>query len=313
MSEALAGRSSTTSAASLALMLATPAMFAANMVAVRWAASLSMPPIFLAWGRWFLAFLILCPAVGPLAWAYRRVLAAHWKQLALLASLGMGLAVAPQYIGSRDTSAINVSLIFAACPILVVIAEASIWGRPLGLLRVSGILAALGGIVLVLTQGNSEALMRLHFGSGDLWVLLAACGWAAYTILSKRHAFPTLPASVKLFALIGGGTIALAPFTAIESLHGHTPDLSDLRLYLMLIFLAAVPSLGAYSFYDRLVKSVGPGSASITIYLIPLFASLESWALIGEAPKIFHFAGFGLILCGVALTSLNRRTPPAQI
>ena len=313
MSEIAASRGSSTSYADISLILATPAMFAANMVAVRWAASLAMPPVFLAFGRWLLAFLILCPMVAPLAWAYRRVLLAHWKQLAVLAALGMGLSVAPQYVGARDTSAINVALIFAACPILVMLAESLLWGMRLGLMRVSGILAAVCGVLLVLTQGNPEALAHLRFGSGDLWVLLAAGGWAAYTVLCKRHPLPTLPASVRLFALVGGGALSLAPFTVMESMHGHAPDLGDARLYFLLAFLALVPSLAAYSFYDRLVKSIGPSSASVTIYLIPLFASLESWAMIGEAPKIFHVAGFGLILGGVILTGMGRRQAARQI
>lgn len=309
MSDIAASRSGSASYSDLTFILATPAMFAANMVAVRWAASLNMPPVFLAFGRWLLAFLILCPMVAPQAWNYRRALAAHWKQLAILAALGMGLSVAPQYVGARDTSAINVALIFAACPILVILAEACLWGARLGLLRISGILAAIGGVLLVLTQGNPHALTNLRFGSGDLWVLLAAAGWAAYTVLSKRHPLPGLPAGVRLLALVGGGALSIAPFALLEGMHGLTPDFGDARLYLLLAFLALVPSLAAYSFYDRLVSSIGPGNASFTIYLIPLFASLESWALLGEAPKIFHFAGFALILGGVVLCSLHRNLP----
>jgi hypothetical protein len=38
-------------AAELPLMLLTPALFAANMVAARWAESAAIPPVFLAFGR----------------------------------------------------------------------------------------------------------------------------------------------------------------------------------------------------------------------------------------------------------------------
>lgn len=52
------------SVASLPLMLVTPALFAINMITARWAESASIPPLFLAFGRWALAFLIMLPMVA---------------------------------------------------------------------------------------------------------------------------------------------------------------------------------------------------------------------------------------------------------
>src|SRR5690349_13032214 len=85
----------------LPLMLVTPALFAANLVVARWAESAALPPLFLAFGRWALAFALLLPSVGPRLWTHRHVLMAHFPRLMLLAALGMGLAVGPQYIGAR--------------------------------------------------------------------------------------------------------------------------------------------------------------------------------------------------------------------
>lgn len=56
-------------AAELPLMLLTPALFAANMVVARWAESAAIPPVFLAFGRWTLAFLFMLPSVAPSLWA----------------------------------------------------------------------------------------------------------------------------------------------------------------------------------------------------------------------------------------------------
>jgi drug/metabolite transporter (DMT)-like permease len=88
-------------------------------VVARWAQGADVPPVFLAFGRWALAFLILLPSVAPRLWALRATLLANWPRILLLAGLGMGMAVAPQYIGARHTSAANVAIIFAACPALV--------------------------------------------------------------------------------------------------------------------------------------------------------------------------------------------------
>lgn len=293
--------------AELPLMLVTPAMFAANLLVARWAESAAIPPLFLAFGRWALAFAILLPAVGPRLWALRHVLRANWPRLMLLAGLGMGLAVGPQYIGARHTSAANIAIIFAACPALVTLLETVVWKAPLSRKQAGGMLLAILGILIVLARGDVAALGGLAFGTGDLWVVLAACGWVFYTVLGRRMPLPPMPATVKLAALIGGGALVLAPFAALEAVGGARPDLLDARLYLALAFLAVVPSLGAYFCFDRLVAVAGPARASMSVYLIPLFATLAAWPLLGEAPHLYHVAGFGVILAGVALSSMRRR------
>lgn len=287
--------------AGLPLMLITPALFAANMVAARWAQGAEIPPLFLAFGRWAAAFLLILPFVAPRLRASRRVLIANWPRLLLLAALGMGVAVAPQYIGAGHTSAANVALIFAACPALVALIEMLVWRSPVGKLRGLGMLLAMLGVLEVVSRGAGMTPAALAFGKGDLWVLLAACGWALYTVLGKRSQLPHLPATVRMAALIGGGALVLAPFALVESLRGAAPDFGDGRLYWALGFLAIVPSLGAYLCYDRLVGQVGAAGASMSMYMVPLYATLAAWPLLGEAPQDFHLRGFALILGGVTL------------
>ena len=293
--------------AELPLMLVTPALFAANLVVARWAESAAIPPVFLAFGRWALAFLILLPTVGPRMWALRGVLRANWARLLLLSGLGMGVAVAPQYIGARHTSAANIAIIFAACPALVTLLETLVWKAPLARRQAGGMLLAMLGVLVVLSKGHPAALGQLEFGRGDVWVVMAACGWALYTVFNRRVPLPPLPSTVKLASLIGSGALVLAPFAALEAWSGATPNFGDGRLYVALGFLAIVPSLGAYFCFDRLVSLAGPARASMALYLIPLFATLAAWPLLGEAPRLYHLAGFGIILGGVALSSMRRR------
>jgi drug/metabolite transporter (DMT)-like permease len=289
--------------AELPLMLITPALFAANLVVARWAQGAAIPPVFLAFGRWALAFMILMPTVGPRMWALRGTLLASWPRILLLSMLGMGMAVAPQYIGARHTGAANVAIILAASPALVTLIERLVWKAPLGRGQAWGLTVAIAGVLVVLSKGDPGALGQLEFGKGDLWVVLAAIGWSLYTVFNKRVPLPPLPGTVKLAALIGGGALVLAPFAAVE---GDVPSFGDGRLYVALAFLAIVPSLGAYFCFDRLVAVAGPARASMSVYLIPLFATLAAWPLLGEAPHLYHAAGFGMILLAVALSSRRR-------
>ncbi|MCI1839324.1 DMT family transporter [Achromobacter ruhlandii] len=294
-----------------AMLLAAPALFASNMVAARWAHDAALPPVFLAFGRWLIAFLILLPLAAPALLRHRQALWRGLPTLLPLAVLGMGVAVAPQYIGAQSTSATNIALIFSCSPILVALLEAVIWRKPLSPLRAAGLALALGGVLVVLTRGDAWALARLAFGQGDLWVLLAATGWALYTVLQKRLAQPAVPDGARLAAMMLGGAIALAPFAGIEAATGATPPWSDPRLAAVLLFLAVVPSLGAYYVYGRLISRAGPATAGLSMFLVPVYAALLAWPLLGEAPQLFHAYGFVMILLGVKLASSRMRATTA--
>ncbi|MCV6796515.1 DMT family transporter [Achromobacter ruhlandii] len=294
-----------------AMLLAAPALFASNMVAARWAHDAALPPVFLAFGRWLIAFLILLPLAAPALLRHRQALWRGLPTLLPLAVLGMGVAVAPQYIGAQSTSATNIALIFSCSPILVALLEAIIWRKPLSPLRAAGLALALGGVLVVLTRGDAWALARLAFGQGDLWVLLAATGWALYTVLQKRLAQPAVPDGARLAAMMLGGAIALAPFAGIEAATGATPPWSDPRLAAVLLFLAVVPSLGAYYVYGRLISRAGPATAGLSMFLVPVYAALLAWPLLGEAPQLFHAYGFVMILLGVKLASSRMRATTA--
>ncbi|WP_315138936.1 DMT family transporter [Achromobacter marplatensis] len=298
---------------STAMLLTAPALFASNMVAARWAHDASLPPVFLAFGRWLLALLILLPLAAPALRAHRRALWRGLPALLPLAVLGMGVAVAPQYIGAQTTSATNIALIFSCSPILVALLEALIWRKPLSALRAAGLGLALGGVLVVLSRGDLQALTRLAFGQGDLWVLLAATGWAFYTVLQKRLTLPAVPDSARLATMMLGGVLALAPFAGIEAAAGATPPWTDPRLAAVLLFLAVVPSLGAYYVYGRLISQAGPATAGLSMFLVPVYAALLAWPLLGETPQLFHAYGFVMILMGVKMASSRMRAGAATV
>ena len=154
--------------AELPLMLVTPALFAANLLVARWAESAGLPPLFLAFGRWALAFAILLPAVGPRLWALRHVIMEHFPRLILLAGLGMGMAVGPQYIGARHTSAANIAIIFAACPALVMLLETLVWKAPPACLRLRGAF-----------QTRVSSSMTSAGQAAKMMAMLAALVWRA--------------------------------------------------------------------------------------------------------------------------------------
>lgn len=291
----------------LPLALLTPALFAANMLTARWAESAGIPPFLLAFGRWSLAVFLLLPWVFPRLKVWSPVIRANWVQFSALAVLGMAVAVGPQYVGARTTTAANMALIFSACPVIVGVIEVLGWKASFSRRRWWGMLISLAGIIVVLTRGDVSAWVGVRFGGGDVWVLFAAVGWALYTVLGKRFNLPPLPALVRLAVLAAGGALALAPFALLESCTGLRADFSDPRLYFALAVLAVVPSLGAYLCYERLIATAGAVGASVSMYLVPLYASLLAWPLLGEIPRWHQALGFILVLIGMLVSEWQGR------
>ena len=83
------------------LLFLSPAFFAVNMLAARYATF--VPPNALALGRWLLVALFLLPFVGPRLVRHRHALAREWPDLLMLGAIGMWVCGAWVYIGGRTT------------------------------------------------------------------------------------------------------------------------------------------------------------------------------------------------------------------
>ena len=203
-------------------------------------------PVFLAFGRWLIALLILLPIAAPALYRHRQALRRGLPSLLPPGGAGHGRGSGAAHIGAQhQRHEYRADLLVQPHPGIA--AGSADLAQPLPATRVAGLLLALGGVLTVLSRGDADVLARLAFGQGDLWVLLAATGWAFYTVLQKRLPQPAVPASAKLAVMMAAGALALAPFAAVETLTGAAPAWSDPRLAAALLFLAIVPSLGAYA------------------------------------------------------------------
>ena len=77
----------------------------------------------------------------------------------------------------------------------------------------------------------------------------------------------------------------------------------DAPLAAALIYVAVGPSLLAYRCWGIGVARVGPTVAGFFNNLTPLFAAVLSATLLGEAPQLYHAAGFVLIVGGIWVSS----------
>lgn len=295
----------------LILLFIAPALFCSNMLTARLVHDV-FPPVALAFWRWTLAFGLLLPFTAAALWRFRYAILKEWRDFVILGALGMGACGAFVYIGADTTSATNIGLIYAASPILIVILARVFYDEPLTLWQGSGVLLSLAGVVAIVCRGELQVLNRLDFAAGDLWIVGAMAAWAVYSIM-LRHRPSALPMTPRFAAIVGGGILVLLPFTVAEGLGGELPALEP-RSFLIVGFLAVIPSLGAYQVYGLIQRSLGAGPTSLLMYLIPVYNGVLAYLLLGEQLRSYHLIGAALVLPGIYLATRRpaaRRTPPS--
>ena len=290
----------------LTLIWLVPALWTVNYIVARRAPGV-IDPYLLALGRWSLAGVVLVLVARAELWQQRRHLLRTSGQYLVLGSLGMLICGAWVYQGARTTGAMNISLIYAASPVLIGLGAVRWLGESFGPRQALGVALALAGVLHVIVKGHWTALADVRFVSGDAWILAATVAWAGYALLQKKWPSP-LSATARLAAICVGGVIALLPFTLWEVLQ---PDAShwSATAWWMVVVAALVPGLGAYWIYGWAQKILGASRVAVTLYLGPLYAAVVAWGVLGEPPGWHHLAGALLILPGVFLVT-SRSVPP---
>ena len=282
------------------LLLLTPAMFSVNMLGARYATF--VPPNALALGRWFFVALMLLPFVWTRLVRHLHALGREWRDLLLLGAIGMWICGAWVYIGARSVPALNIGLIYAASPILVVALGRLLYGERLTTGRIAGIVLCLAGVAAVFAKGRIENLLSVQFTEGDLWIAAASACWGLYSVLLKARP-STLDPLTRLCAISFAGSLVLLPFTLGEALLWQAPDLADWRTWLAWIVLAIIPGVGAYGAFAYCVRELGPSITSVSMYLGPLYVGILAWLILGETPQWYHLMGTLLVLPGLFLAT----------
>ena len=289
-----------------ALLFATPAMFASNVLVARLAAGW-LPPLALTFWRWFFTALLACALAAGALRASWPAMKREGAVSLLLGAIGMTLCGAAAYLAGEHTSAVNIGLIYAGSPVLMVLLAHAFLHEPLGPLRITGIVLCIAGIVAIVARGDAANLRDLAINRGDLWALAGSLGWAVYSFLLRRLR-TELEVTVRFAWLCVAGAVAAAPLALGEWSAGRRFEFSAASAALLALTVL-FGSYGSYVSYARLQHVAGVAFAGLSIYLVPLFAALYGWMFVGEALRSYHVAGMFLVLCGVWLAGRPPRRP----
>lgn len=228
------------------------------------------------------------------------VLSVHAK-LAGLAVLGVTLNQALFLAGLRESSPFVVSLLGATIPVLTA-ALAILFRKEVFSWRTgAGLVLAFSGVLWLTGIGSAG-----HADRGAMLVALNCLSYAAYVVFSRDVVLEV--GSMRFMAWVFTyGVVLFAPLGGLPLL-AQIPVLTP-RGWLLLGYIVAVPTIVAYGLNAWALARSTATMVTVYIYLQPLVAAVLARLQLGYAVSSRAGVAALLILGGVGVSTLKRRSP----
>ncbi|GGH12754.1 membrane protein [Alsobacter metallidurans] len=280
------------------LLLFTTLFWGGNVVAGKLAAG-EVSPMAITFLRWFISCAALAMFARRAVLSEWRVLAPRWLYIVLMAGVGFTTFNALFYEAATRTTGVNMAIIQGSTPIFVLLGALA-FGVRFGLLQMLGVLATIAGVALTASRGDVEVLKTIAFNRGDAWLLIASILYAGYTLALRWK--PKTSSLVFFTAMAVAACVTSLPLLVLEGLRGDL-QWPTLKGWLVLLYVALLPSLLCQIFYIRAIELIGPGRAGAFYNLVPVFGALLSTLILPEPFAAYHVAALALVLGGIALAN----------
>ncbi len=265
-----------------------------------------IPPLSLNFYRWVIASVIILPFAIKQFKAEWKLVRRSWHFFFWISLNGIALFNTFVYIGAHYTSAINLALIgTTSSPIMSVIFARIFLKEKIGWMKLAGMIVCTIGVLFLLSRGNFQNLLSLHFSTGDLWVLLAAFSFAVYNTMVKKKPTGISPINF-LFVIFSFGTLMMLPFFAWE-LYSSTPVEWNGNLIFSILYLGIAASVICFLIWNIAISKLGAGRTALFGNLIPVFSSIEAAIILHEDFTWIHITSMAIVFVGILLANWRHK------
>ena len=271
---------------------------------VLWGASFStmrialqdLHPLSVMWLRMIIALACILPLYRTVSLsAYRK---GDWKLLLAAVVFQPCLYFWLESAALGLTSSAQAGIISASVPLLVAVAAWMILKEPLSTRVLGGLILSVAGVA-VLTLGGEATVSAPSPLLGNsmefLAMVCAAANMIIIRILGRRYDAWTLTVMQ-----VVTGCLFFSP--GIAHLLDVPAGTFDMQLILILVFLGAGVTLGAFSLYNWAITRMPASTASAHINLIPVVAVGCGFAFLGETMNPLQMAAACVVLFSVLMT-----------
>jgi drug/metabolite transporter (DMT)-like permease len=266
-----------------------------------------MDPFTIAFVRFAVAGVVLLAMTWRKEGRLPRLDRSHLLAVVLLGATGIYAYNAMFFRGLRLIEASRAALIIATTPAFIALGSGVFFRERLGVVRISGILLAVFGALVVISKGDLAVAGLGGLGHGELLIVACVLSWVAYSLIGKvvmRTVSPLVAVSYSVVV----GTCALFVSACFEGL-GRNLRSASLLDWLAIIYMAVFATVIGFVWFYEGVKHIGTTRAGLFINFVPVFAVSLAYVILGEDVTASLGVGGLFVLMGVYLTN---RVPPRR-
>ena len=255
----------------------------------------SFPPILLNGLRWSLSGLIMC-YFFPFPKKFI-------KQMFVISIIGGTIQYSLSFYGLKILDGASATLfVQAEIPFGILIAY-FLLGEKVPLKNIIGLIIAFVGIAILSGNPNLEGKML-----GVLLVLSGAFLWSLAQVFAKD-----VSEKIGGLALTAWLGIFSGPQCIIASyfIEGNTFDLitnATTQAWIIVIYLAVGMNVIGYSCWYSVLSRNPVNNVMSVLLLFPITGLLTSIFILGETPNTYAYFGGAIIISGVAMILINKRS-----
>jgi len=247
---------------------------------------LSMDPLLLS----LLRFLVATPVVLIMALIRgSRIRSRDMPMMVLVGLLGIAIFNASLYSSLIYISPSTSSLIITTSTAITYIIALALGLERTGWRQVMGSSVSLIGVYFLMSPH-----LNIRDWLGVILALVSATSWSLYTILVRKLSITYTPEGILAWSMVFG-TISLSPVLITRWV---TPNPWEA---LFIIYVALVPGVIGYMFWNRGVRELGASLTSMFLPISPLVATILSTILLGETLSIDQILGGTFVIIGTLL------------
>jgi len=232
--------------------------------------------------------------------ARRRRLTGYTRFLLLVIGiLGLGCYNITLNTGETVVASGVASFIISLSPVITVIFASLFLGERFNIGMIAGMLISISGVGLIALAETHE----MQFNTGLIFMLVATLTCGLYSVMQKP--FLTHYHAIEVTAwIIWGCTLLLLFYLPGLLREWHfAPGVATGAV----IYLGIFPAAMGYVAWSYGLRAISASKAAGYLYLMPVFASLMGWWMLGEVPALLSLLGGFIILMGVWILSHHQR------
>ncbi|MBB3106664.1 drug/metabolite transporter (DMT)-like permease [Psychrobacter luti] len=272
------------------------------------------------WSLSFIFYRIGVPEFGSLAFASLRVVLAgltmlvfvivkkknrvgireNWKVLTLVGLFSAAVPFILFAFSARSVNAGVLAVLNASVPMMSGFIASTFFKDRLSKKQIIGLIIGVIGVIILMSE-NLFGGQGADSGSGLLpmgYALLACVGYAVGANITRNYLYNVSPVAITAGSLIIA-SIIMMPIALYEFPYGKSISLTA---WVSVICIGVFSTAIALIFMNQLIKSIGPVRATSITLVIPIFAIVLGYLLLGEALDTPAIIGSMVILFGTYLS-----------